>query len=419
MDTQLTNNLLQLDNVHTDPVLIVGAGLGGTAMLDIFSEDTLTPVAGIVDNNPHAIGIQNAKKRRIPVFNDLKEALETLGTCSVFNMTNNEEVSDVAAQYVGTGRVIGGQEAKIFWDIISRLKLMKHELQENQTRLKAVIHNVKEGIITMDADGYIENINPAMEQIFGYAQQELKGENLSKLIPSIGFSMPDATQHKEAINPQGCQELTGIYKSGTQFPIELNLSEMRLNGKTHFVGIVRDISERKEAEERMLQLALYDQLTQLPNRTLFYERLSFSIKQSKRSKEPLALLFIDLDGFKAVNDNFGHLAGDQLLVEVSKRLLHNTRDSDVVARLGGDEFVIILNHLKDLHYIEHITHKLIQVLGKPMQFQGHTFHVGASIGISVYPKHAHDINTLIQQADSAMYQAKKAGKNRYYFAQED
>ncbi|MDQ7058925.1 MAG: diguanylate cyclase [Ghiorsea sp.] len=418
MDTQLTSNLLQLDNGHADPVLIVGAGLGGAAMLDIFSEDTLTSVAGIVDTNPNAIGIQNAKQRRIPVFNDLKEALETLGVCSVFNMTNNDALSDIAAQYVGTGRVIGGQEAKIFWDIISRLKLIKHELQENQTRLKAVIHNVKEGIIAIDADGHIENVNPAMEQIFGYAQQELLGENLNKLIPCLDFSMPYATLHKEAENQQGSHELTGVYNNGIQFPIELNLSEMQLDGRTHFVGIVRDISERKEAEERMLQLALYDQLTQLPNRTLFYERLSFSINQSKRSKEPLALLFIDLDGFKAVNDNFGHLAGDQLLVEISQRLLRNTRDSDVVARLGGDEFVIILNHLKDLHYIDHITHKLIRVLGEPMQFQEHTFHVGASIGIAVYPKHTHDANTLIQQADEAMYQAKKTGKNRYCFAQE-
>lgn len=412
-----TNNILQLENENADPVLIIGAGVGGTAILDIFSEDTLTSVAGIVDINPDAIGIKNAKQRRIPVFNDLKEALETLGTCSVFNMTNNEKLSDIAAEYVGTGRVIGGQEAKIFWDIISRLKLIKHELQENQTRLKAVIHNVKEGIIAMDAEGHIENINPAMEHIFGYTQAEISGKNLTKLIPDLDFSAPYATLHKEAEDEKGCHELTGVNTAGRPFPIEVNLSEMSLDGTTHFVGIVRDISERKEAEERMLQLALYDQLTQLPNRTLFYERLSFSMRQSKRSKQPLALLFIDLDGFKAVNDTFGHLAGDQLLVEVGNRLLHSTRESDVVARLGGDEFVIILNHLKDLANIQHITSKLIQKISEPMQFQDHTFQVGASIGIAVYPKHATEIDGLIQQADSAMYQAKRTGKNKFCFAE--
>ncbi|MDQ7003091.1 MAG: sensor domain-containing diguanylate cyclase, partial [Ghiorsea sp.] len=393
-------------------------GLGGSAMLDIFSEDTLTSVAGIVDTNPNAIGIQNAKQRRIHVFNDLKEALETLGVCSVFNMTNNDALSDIAAQYVGTGRVIGGQEAKIFWDIISRLKLIKHELQKNQARLKAVIHNVKEGIIAMDAEGHIENINPAMGFIFGYSQAELTGENLTKLIPTLDLSVPYATLHKEAENEQGCHELAGVNKAGIAFPIEINLSEMSLDGKTHFVGIVRNISERKETEDRMLQLALYDQLTKLPNRTLFHERLSFSMKQSKRSKQPLALLFIDLDGFKAVNDTFGHLTGDHLLVEVSNRLLGNTRDSDVVARIGGDEFVIILNHLKDLPNIEHITRKLIRKISEPIQFQNHIFQVGASVGIAVYPKHATEIGSLIDQADSAMYQAKRTGKNKFCFAEE-
>ena len=165
-----------------------------------------------------------------------------------------------------------------------------------------MIHNICAGILTTNATGVIENINPAIEQIFG-----------------------------------SYREVTGLHRNGNNFPLEINISEMLLDGKKYFTCMMRDISERKEAEARLTRLALYDQLTGLPNRTLFFERLEFSLSQARRAKSMLALLFIDLDSFKEVNDTLEHDMGDRLLKEVGKRLSDNIRKSDVAARMGDDE----------------------------------------------------------------------------------
>ncbi|MDX8405776.1 MAG: diguanylate cyclase [Mariprofundus sp.] len=407
--------------LHGDPVLIIGAGPGGTALLDIFTEEPLIQLAGIVDTNMNAIGIQHAKARNIPVFVDLDQARRNLGRCIVFNMTGDEHISDIAARWVGSGSVIGGQEARLFWQIISRLQTARDELSENQSRLKAVIHNVCEGIVTIDTRGIIENINPAIEDIFGYTQDELIGQ-------SIGTLMPESQQHTHASYLQHYidageqsvfghyREVTGLRQSGEEFPLEINVTEMTLSENKHFIGILRDITERKKAEDKMTQLALYDQLTKLPNRTLFYERMEFSLTQAKRTKSMMAVLFIDLDGFKAVNDTQGHDMGDHLLLEVGKRLSGCIRASDVVARMGGDEFTVILTNFHSLDKVSQIADNIITALNRPIIFKDNSCNVGASIGISVFPRHGDNIDDLVKVSDGAMYQAKNAGKNRHWIA---
>jgi len=408
-----------MDYLQAEPVLIVGAGSGGTALLDIFEDEHLIQVAGIVDANVDAVGIQHASARNVPVFSSLDQALDSIGNCMVFNMTNNDDVSDAAARRVGSGAVIGGQEARLFWQIISRLQTIKGKLWENQARLKAVIHNVCEGIVTINTQGIIENINPAIGQIFGYKQDDLIGQNISRLMPE-----PHGPKHDDYLlryKQTGIQnmigryrEVTGLRQNGETFPLEINVSEMILGGEQHFVGIMRDVTERKKAEDKMTQLALYDQLTKLPNRTLFYENLERALSQSKRTKSMVALLFIDLDGFKAVNDTFGHDMGDQLLVGVGQRLRESIRDSDIAARIGGDEFTVILTNLSSLDVVPRIAVNIIEALNRQFLFKDNQCHVGASIGIAIYPEHAGNIDDLVKEADAAMYLAKNAGKNSFW-----
>jgi len=412
-----------MDNQHGDRVLIVGAGAGGAAFLDVFADEHLIHVTGIVDSDENAVGIQHAKGRDIPIFADLETALNCVGKCMVFNMTNDDHLSDIAAGWVGTGGVIGGQEAKLFWQIISRLQTTQEELWENQSRLKAVIHNVCEGIVTIDTKGVIENVNPAIGQIFGYQQDELIGQNISLLMPEPQKGLHDSYIHNYMRTGEGSvlgryREVSGLRQNGEVFPLELNVNEMKLAGENHFVGILRDISERKEAEETMTQLALYDQLTALPNRTLFYERMESSLSQAQRTKSSVALLFIDLDGFKSVNDTLGHDMGDHLLIEIGKRLLQCIRDSDVAARIGGDEFTVLLTNLHDINVAAVIADKIIHALSQPVIFKGNSCHVGASIGIASYPEQAGDADDLVKVADTAMYEAKNAGKNRYSIAKQ-
>ena len=407
-----------MDLQYEQAVLIIGAGPGGVALLDIFSKEAQIKVVGIVDTNPDAPAIRLAHKLNIKVYADIETALEKSGNCIVFNMTHDQSLAEVAARYVGAGSVIGGQEARFFWHIITRLQAVKTELLDNQTRLQAVIHNVQEGIVLIDPDGIIENANPATSKIFGYAADELIGHHIEMLMPKPGETKHEPCTWAEIIGGEmsaigHCREVVAIHRDGRQFPLEINVAEMELEGLKHFVGIVRDITERKRAEGELTQMALYDHLTGLPNRTNFFDKLEFSLSHARRNKSVLALLFIDLDGFKKVNDTFGHTMGDHLLEEVAQRLRASIRESDTVARMGGDEFTIILNNLQDIEGASCMAEKLIKAINQPIDLDGNTCNVGASIGIAVYPDHDGNINDLINAADSAMYQAKANGKNKY------
>jgi len=407
---------------YEQSVLIIGAGPGGSALLDIFSKEVQIKIVGIVDNNPEALGIGLAHKLNVKVYSNVEKALEKSGNCIVFNMTHDQGLTEVASRYVGAGSVIGGQEARFFWHIITRLQAVKAELLDNQTRLQAVIHNVQEGIVLIKPDGFIENANPATSRIFGFAANELIDHHVEMLIPKPGESKHQPCTWKEMVTGEKSmighsREVVAVHKNGRLFPLEINIAEMALDGVKHFVGIVRDITERKRAEGKLTQMALFDQLTELPNRTNFFDKLEFSLSHARRNKSVLALLFIDLDGFKKVNDTLGHTIGDQLLREVAKRLHANIRETDMVARMGGDEFTVILSNLEDIESATSMAEKLIKAINQPIILDGNTCNVGASIGIAAYPYHAGSSNSLINAADSAMYQAKASGKNRFEISQ--
>jgi diguanylate cyclase (GGDEF)-like protein len=244
------------------------------------------------------------------------------------------------------------------------------------------------------------------------------GANVKMLVPP-----PHAVQHDtylanylrtgQAKIIGTARDVEAVRKDGTVFPIALNVTELNVGSYRGFTGVMRDITERKLAEEQIRHLAHHDMITGLPNRTLFNDRLRQAMAQAKRERHKLALLYLDLDKFKAVNDNFGHDVGDGLLRHVAERLLRHTRESDTVARIGGDEFTVILPNITSRDDIAIVAGKIIATLCTPFDLDGNNemAQLGVSIGIAIYPTDAQDIEALVKAGDVAMYKAKRAGNS--------
>lgn len=407
------------------PVLIIGAGRGGSALLEMFQEDKLVQVLAIVDSNPDAPGIKMAQSQGIPTYLDAKDALlacKDYPDCIVYNLSHDDTIAAEVAKVFGEQkRVASGPEVNLFWQMVTNLKQVKVELEKSQSQLQAIIHNALDGIVTTNDIGDIMGFNPAAEQIFGYSQQEVLGKNLKLLMPESFRREHDAyikryiqTGEAKIIGLTG-REMLAARKNGEQFPIEISISDMVLAGQRYFVGILRDITERKLAEQKIAHLAHYDYLTDLPNRALFLEGLEQSLALAKRNDFKVAVLFLDLDGFKKVNDTLGHDAGDLLLQGVSVRLKETIRASDTVARVGGDEFIFVLNEIGSDESAAIIASKIIAALSEPFELKGERCKIGGSIGIAIYPDASLDSEALIKQADDAMYLAKQSGKNTYRF----
>lgn len=416
------------NSTHGYPVLIIGAGRGGSALLEMFLEDNLVEVIAIADPNQDAPGIRMAQKHGIPTFSNSAEAIRACKNspdCIVYNLSHDESVTTEVAEVFGKDkRVASGLEVTLFWQMVTNLKQTKLELEKSQSQLQAIIHNAMDGIITINEAGQILGFNPAAEQIFGYTQNEIFNKNLNTLMPEPYHSEHDGylrhyleTGEAKILGVCG-REVVATRKNGEQFPMELSASEMNLGGQRYFVGIIRDITERKQAEEKIARLAHYDFLTGLPNRALFIDSLMHAISLAKRHKNKLAVLFLDLDGFKKVNDTLGHDAGDLLLQDVSRRLKDAVRSSDIVARVGGDEFIFVLNEIGSAGNAALMANKIIASLAPPFELKGQSCNVGGSIGISIYPDAAAEPEALVKLADQAMYLSKQSGKNTFRFYHE-
>lgn len=273
-------------------ILVIGAGRGGTAMLELFLADPIIKIVGIIDANPKAPALAIAEERGIPSFTNLAEAIEASRPCLAFNLTSDEDVTAYAEAQLGNANVIGGFQARFLWNIITRLK---------------------------------------------------------------------------------------------------------------------------QTNEQVLHLAHHDTLTTLPNRTLFYDRLNQAITRARRDKESIAVLFLDLDGFKLINDTLGHSAGDALLQEAAKRIVACVRDSDTAARMGGDEFTVILCNVRTPSSIDRVAKMIIEAIARPFMLNGKECSVSVSIGIALYPDNGETAEQLVKISDAAMYLAKHSGKNCYRF----
>jgi len=299
---------------------------------------------------------------------------------------------------------------------------MQMQLAQQSQKLTAVIDHIVDGIITITKSGSIESFNPAATRMFGYSESEVIGQNVKILMPEPYHSEHDGYLHhyvdtgeKKVIGIG--REVVGRRKDGSIFPMDLAISEVAINHTRYFVGIVRDISERKRAEEKIKQMAHYDHLTQLPNRALFHDRIAHALSVASRKGELLALLFIDLDGFKAINDTLGHEAGDLLLQAVAGRLQGCVREADTVARLGGDEFAVILSDVNGRDSVAQKAALMIEKVSASYPEIDAQCAIGCSIGIAIYPEDAGSCKKLLNKADAAMYAVKNDGKNHFRFFQ--
>jgi len=279
-------------------------------------------------------------------------------------------------------------------------------------RMSAVFNHVVDGIIISDEYGTITAFNPAAERIFGYTVAEVLGCNINILMPEPHRTAHDGylanyrrTGQAKIVNIG--REVTGRRSDGTTFPIDLAISEFRLDGQRNFAGIVRDITERKRAEERLAHQAKHDSLTGLPNRAQLQETMQRLTTSARSDDAQFALLLLDLDRFKEINDTFGHHEGDAILQQLGPRIGGAVRDIDMIARLGGDEFAILLAGAGDTVAML-ITERVLAALRQPLMMQGRPFEVRASIGVALYPEHGQDPGSLLQSADAAMYTAKRS-----------
>ena len=282
----------------------------------------------------------------------------------------------------------------------------------------AVFDSTKEGVIITDAQALIIAVNPAFAEITGYSAEDVIGENprlLSSGSQSTEFYADlwrNLTKHGQW---QG--EMLNRRKDGSFLPEWLSISTIRdaTGQPVQYVGVFSDISVIKQSEVRLDYLAHHDALTALPNRLLLVDRLRLAVARARRNDTGFAVVFLDLDRFKYINDSMGHDVGDQLLKQVAQRLTDTVRVSDTVARLGGDEFVVVLDDIATTDRARLFADKLLLVLGERYRLKGQELFVSASLGISLYPEHGTEVDELIKNADAAMYQAKEAGKNTYSF----
>lgn len=312
-----------------------------------------------------------------------------------------------------------------------RRKIRKtlEDVQRLENRNQLLLKSVGEGILGLDETGRVTFSNPAAQKLLGYKESELDRKNIMDIM-CVSNTVEYAPAWKESevytrcVKGLGHHEIIGVFwnSKGELFPVEYLATPIRNFGNDVFVGIVmafQDITERKKTEDKLARLAQIDTLTGLYNRYAFSKQLVQSLARSIRQKQHLALLFIDLDKFKQVNDSLGHEAGDKLLKQCADRLLHCIRDGDVVSRIGGDEFTAILESIGSGRDAAVVSKKIIAELSKPFQLNNHEIFISVSIGIATYPESANNADSLLRCADIAMYKAKKSERNCFQFFTED
>lgn len=296
-----------------------------------------------------------------------------------------------------------------FQDITERKKL-EQQLQLTQFAMD----NAYVEIYWLDAQARIHYANEAACKALGYTQEELQQLSIPDIDPLFPVDRWD--DHWASLRKEKTQffETQHRRKDGTVFPVEVVANYVQFGDLEYNVAFTRDITERKQHELQLQHIAHYDALTGIPNRVLLADRMQQALAQCKRDGNVLAICYLDLDGFKPINDSLGHATGDTVLIEVAKRLTSEVRGGDTVARLGGDEFVVLLIGLDNAEECTVMLRRLLSAIEQPIQASGRTFTLSASIGVAIYPDDDEDPDTLMRHADQAMYVAKQSGKNRYH-----
>lgn len=308
----------------------------------------------------------------------------------------------------------------------SERNLALKTIQKHDKKLRAVIDGAFDAILTIDTAGLLVEFNPAAERIFGYKKDEVIGKLMSELIIPARYRTAHHAGHQQYVM-SGVKhifnqriELVAMRADGSEFPIELTLTALKDADLSLVTGFVRDISEQKKARQEIENFAYYDALTALPNRRLLIDRYQHAILIAQRASTYCGLLFIDLDKFKTLNDTKGHDVGDQLLIEVAKRIQNTVRAGDTVARLSGDEFVVIIENLDAsatvaYQQVSEVAQKLLAELNKPYYLSFFEFVTSASIGITLFNDNQLTFEDHLRHADTAMYLSKDSGGNTYRF----
>ncbi len=299
------------------------------------------------------------------------------------------------------------------------------ERKQTETHLleaASVFHHAQESIVITGPDGRIRDVNEAFTKLTGYSRAEALGNyppltNADKI--NLGVIEHYWTELKR--NHYWSGESWNTHKDGTVYASHLTVSNVPdASGATHsLVWIFTDITPLKEHQKQLEKIAHHDPLTQLPNRILFADRLKQAISRAARKHKPLAVIYLDLDGFKLINDKLGHDVGDSLLIDLADTMLSALRDGDSIARIGGDEFVAVLTEFDSVSACELVLERLLSSIATLVNLNGIPHLVTASIGVALYPQDGNNSDTLLRRADIAMYQAKRSGKNRYYFFDKD
>ncbi|VAW83590.1 diguanylate cyclase/phosphodiesterase (GGDEF & EAL domains) with PAS/PAC sensor(s) [hydrothermal vent metagenome] len=305
--------------------------------------------------------------------------------------------------------------------------LRTSELEFEKERAQTTLESISDAVITTDSSGNIQYMNPVAESMTGWEEKEAIERPIAEVFnithqnKKIYIKNPvqECLKKGQVIQLKGSVNL--LHKSGKSIAFESAASPLT-DKKDEIIGavlIAHDVSDARRIAKLMKHQAMHDSLTGLPNRALLFDRLKQTLLRAPWNKKCVALMFLDLDRFKVVNDTLGHNAGDQLLCQVAERLRNELRDGDTVCRLGGDEFVIILRDIAHQNHIEELAEKVVAILRVPFQLNGTEFHTSASVGISMYPQDGQDPDLLMKKADTAMYRAKAKGKSTYVLYKEE
>lgn len=326
------------------------------------------------------------------------------------------------AEQIATHTLAEKRALESLSSVEKQVKKRTEQLRQNNEELKQFFNQPFIGMLTVNCDKRPISVNQRFCEIVGYRREELL------TLTCDDITHPDDIElniyHSQALRGEidtYRMEKRYIHKDGHIVYVDLAASCVRdeLGNLEYLVGMIQDITERKSTEEYIHKLAFYDPLTQLPNRRLLHERLKHSMDVTKRSGTQMAVMMLDLDKFKPVNDRLGHAAGDELLRQVATRLKACLRESDTVARLGGDEFVVVLENIHSTNDVVHLADNIIKTLNAPFKLTlNDDVHIGVSIGITFYPQQGDDCDILIDKADVALYQAKHSGRGRFaYFSE--
>ncbi|MES1988617.1 MAG: EAL domain-containing protein [Pseudomonadota bacterium] len=306
------------------------------------------------------------------------------------------------------------------FDVEFEREQFKGKLLESEEISRLVLENSLDAIINMDSEGLVIEWSGAAYKMFGYKREDALGQKLSNLI----IPERDREAHMKGMNRVIATnqsnmtgrrvEVSALRFDGTEIPVEMSVAKIETGNMLFFSAFVRDITERKESESQIQKLAHFDALTNLPNRILLQDHFKYALSLVKRNNDKLAVIFLDLDHFKDINDTLGHSIGDLLLIEVANRLQSTLREEDTLSRLGGDEFILILPGT-DSRGAANVSQKLLNLMAMPYRIDSFELTVTGSVGVALYPNDGTDFEILSQKADTAMYRAKQEGRNNYRF----